>query len=406
MGLHDSLLVVGYGNDHRMYRKMLQQYFSKEKSRAHRPILLREARLLAENILLNPQRRGDLLIRYSTAIIIEIAYGHQIISDDDPYVKIAEDICIATANSGPPGGTPVDMFPILRHFPAWFPGAYYAGYARKTWHLVRRLYDYPLACVAEEMAKGEAKPSFLAHQLEALQREGAKFPASIEKIQATAGGLYIAGAETTSSTLSFFFLAMVLNPDCQIRAQKEIDDVIGLDQLPEFQDRERLPYVECLLQETLRWNHAAPTGVPHRSLGDDVYNGMFIPKGSIVIANTRGMTLEDSVYEDATVFEPARFLPRPVGRGEPYPIGPFGFGRRACPGRYLADNSLWIAIATILSTVHISREIGQDGKEIIPDATPITTGITSHPRPFPCRLKARTEVKRLLLKQANTTGNE
>lgn len=401
MGLHDSLVFVPYGNELRMYRKMLQQYFSKESSKTHRPIQLREARLLASNILANPQRRGDLLIRFSTAVIVEIAYGHRIVSDDDPYVKIAEDVCVATANSGPPGGTPVDMFPFLRHFPSWFPGAYYAGYARKTWHLVRKLYDYPMECVLEEMARGQAKPSFLATQLEVLQREGTNSPANTEQIKAAAGVIYMAGAETTSSTLSFFFLAMVLYPECQIKAQEEIDAVIGRDRLPEFHDREHLPYVECLLQETLRWNHAAPSGIPHRSLNDDIYNGMFIPKGSIMIANTRGMTLDENIYENAFKFEPTRFLPPSLGRGEPYAVGPFGFGRRACPGRYLANDSLWIAIATILSTVHILRELSEDDTEIIPDVTPVAEGITSHPHPFSCRLKARTDTAEALLKQAN-----
>ncbi|GLB38520.1 putative cytochrome p450 [Lyophyllum shimeji] len=385
MGLQDSLVFVPYGNNLRMYRKMLQQYFSKENSKRHRPIQIREARLLADNILANPRRRGDLLIRFSTAVIVEIAYGHQIVSDDDPYVKIAEDVCEATANSGPPGGTPVDIFPFLRHFPSWFPGAYYAGYARKTWHLVRKLYDFPTECVTAEMARGEAKPSFLATHLEVLQRV-----------------IYIAGAETTSSTLAWFFLAMVLYPECQTKAQEEIDAVVGRDRLPDFHDREHLPYVECLLQETLRWNQAAPSGIPHRSMEDDIYNGMFIPKGSFVIANTRGMTLDENTYQNASEFEPTRYLRSPLGRGEPYPAGPFGFGRRACPGRHLANDSLWIAMATILSTVHISREVAENGKEIIPDGTPVAEGITSHPPPFSCRLKPRSEMAQALLKQANS----
>jgi len=45
---------------------------------------------------------------------------------------------------------------------------------------------------------------------------------------------------------------MVLNPECQLRAQEEIDVVIGSERLPEFDDRSSLPYIECVLQETLR----------------------------------------------------------------------------------------------------------------------------------------------------------
>ncbi|KAG6883169.1 hypothetical protein C0993_007525 [Termitomyces sp. T159_Od127] len=88
------------------------------------------------------------------------------------------------------------------------------------------------------------------------------------------------------------------------------------------------------------------------------------------------MTLDESVYKDPTTFDPSRFLPPPLGRGEPHSSTLFGFGRRKCPGRHFAEDSLWIVIATILATVSIKRAIGEDGKEIIPDAVPTSSGVT------------------------------
>lgn len=46
---------------------------------------------------------------------------------------------------------------------------------------------------------------------------------------------------------------MALHPDCQAKAQEELDGVIGSGRLPEFHDRDSLPYLECLIQETLRY---------------------------------------------------------------------------------------------------------------------------------------------------------
>jgi cytochrome P450 len=90
-------------------------------------------------------------------------------------------------------------------------------------------------------------------------------------------------------------------------------------------------------------------------MDDDVYRGMLIPKGSLVIANIRyasapsarfilnffprGMSLNESVYSDPTRFYPESFLPKPAGRGEPYFNNTvFGFGRRfdrrLCPARF------------------------------------------------------------------------
>lgn len=82
-----------------------------------------------------------------------------------------------------------------------------------------------------------------------------------------------------------FFLAMASYPDVQLKAQAELDAVVGTGRLPEFDDQEALPYVNALVKELLRWRSVVPAGVPHRSMEDDEYRGYFIPKGSIVIAN-------------------------------------------------------------------------------------------------------------------------
>ena len=64
-------------------------------------------------------------------------------------------------------------------------------------------------------------------------------------------------------------------------------------------------------------------------MDDDVYEGMYIPKGSIVFANVRGMSFNERVYKDPEVFRPERFLPKEEGgEGEPYFVAGWGFGRR------------------------------------------------------------------------------
>ncbi|KAG6826833.1 hypothetical protein H0H92_014251, partial [Tricholoma furcatifolium] len=95
---------------------------------------------------------------------------------------------------------------------------------------------------------------------------------------------------------------------------------------------------------------------------------------------------------EPTKFDPTRYFPTPEGRGEPFPVGVWGFGRRfgarvttmhhplltwtrICPGRYLADSSLWIAVVNVLSTLHISKTIGEDGSEITPEEV-FTSAVT------------------------------
>ena len=55
---------------------------------------------------------------------------------------------------------------------------------------------------------------------------------------------------------------MVLYPDIQEKARKELDNVVGRDRLPDFSDRLNLPYIEALYTEVLRWHPTAPQGIP------------------------------------------------------------------------------------------------------------------------------------------------
>lgn len=72
------------------------------------------------------------------------------------------------------------------------------------------------------------------------------------------------------SSLSCWFLAMVIYPGVQKRAQAELDRVLK-GRLPTFEDQQDLPYIQAMVTETLRWNGVAPLGLPHMSTKDDVY---------------------------------------------------------------------------------------------------------------------------------------
>ena len=95
----------------------------------------------------------------------------------------------------------------------------------------------------------------------------------------------IRGHDQQFATLHRFFAAMSLYSDVQKRAQGELDSVLGRNRMPEAEDRARLPYVDALVKEVLRWYPAVPLGVARCTLADDEYNGFFIPKGATVLVN-------------------------------------------------------------------------------------------------------------------------
>ena len=79
---------------------------------------------------------------------------------------------------------------------------------------------------------------------------------------------------------------MAMHPVAQKQAQAELDAVVGCDRLPHFADRPTLPYMNALVKEVIRWGVILPIGVPHRSSAPDVYNGYFVPAGTVVIPNS------------------------------------------------------------------------------------------------------------------------
>jgi cytochrome P450 len=78
---------------------------------------------------------------------------------------------------------------------------------------------------------------------------------------------------------------MTLYRDVQARAQIELDEIVGQDRLPAYSDREKLPYLSALIKELLRFSVVAPTGFPHRARSDDIHEGYFIPKDTLIIQN-------------------------------------------------------------------------------------------------------------------------
>lgn len=145
----------------------------------------------------------------------------------------------------------------------------------------REFIERPFAFVQHQIATGNSTLCFVTSQLADARTERDE-----QMIKWCASAIYAGGADTTAAALYTFFLAMTMHPDVMRRAQQEIDAVVGSERFPGLQDRESLPYVEAVLSESLRWGIIGPLAVPHASQEDTTVNGYFIPKGTIVIANS------------------------------------------------------------------------------------------------------------------------
>jgi len=118
---------------------------------------------------------------------------------------------------------------------------------------------------------------------------------------------------------------------------------------------------------------------------NDEYNGFFIPAGTIIVGNSwsaffspacqrcscqarRGILHDPDVYPDPHRFVPERFVNHNNDKQHLSPADPlsvaFGYGRRACPGRFMAEAQVWMSIACILSAFEITPAIDTNGSPI------------------------------------------
>ncbi|KAF8515735.1 cytochrome P450 [Gautieria morchelliformis] len=375
MGFDWNFVAMRYGDRWRRHRKMFHQKFHPTPVGAYHSIQYKHTLDLLRRLHKSPKEFLIHLRHLTGAIIMEIIYGIKVLPADDPYIKLAEE-ALAAVGSIPtnPGAYLVDTVPILKHVPEWMPGAGFKTKARIWRQAITQMPTVPFDACKKALREGKGVPSFTAsflestthlHGLDAQQEEH-----TIRNTGATAFG---AGADTTTVALSWFVLAMILYPDVQRKAQAELDDVIGADRLPGFEDRQNLPYINALCKEIQRWHPVFPLAIAHGVMEDDIYNNYFIPKGSVIIGNSWAMLHDETMYGPRPEhFEPERFF-RP---GVKDPSAAFGFGRRICPGRYLADNTIYIATSTILKLFNISPAKEANGTEIPIDVT-FTSGTIS-----------------------------
>lgn len=160
--------------------------------------------------------------------------------------------------------------------------------------------------------------------------------------------LFTAGSETTSTTLRWGLLYMLLHPEIQSKVQAEIDEVIGRERPPSMKDQANMPYTNAVIHEVQRIGDIVPLAIPHKTYRDSEVQGFFIPKGTTVIANLSSVLKDETVWEKPNEFYPKHFLNADGQFVKPEAFLPFSAGRRACLGEQLARMELFLFFTTLL----------------------------------------------------------
>lgn len=288
-----------------------------------------------------------------------------------------------------PGAFICDLIPILKYAPPWFP---FHREAKIGKALVDEVVARPYNHVRHEMAAGTARPS-LTQDLLSKEVDPEDAAQLEHRIKWTTGAMYGAGSETMFATVTGSILAMTLYPEKQRLAQAEIDEVLGADRLPSVIDRPKLPYVNAFIKEVMRWHPVVPLSIARRTAEDDEYEGYFIPKSTVVIPNIWAIAFAPNETYDPYAFIPERFLDPAHPTTDPNSWA-FGFSRRICPGKALAEDAVFILITTILAVFKVSP---RPGVEVKAEFSP---HLVSHPESFDCLIEPRSDGRAALIRAA------
>ncbi|KAJ7501807.1 cytochrome P450 [Mycena galericulata] len=388
MGWDFNVALMKYGDTWRTNRRLLKQVFNPA---IYHPLELTAARTLLGSLLDSPDAFYAHLRQMAGEIIMSMAYGIDVLPSGDPYVALANK-AMHSLEVALVDRYLVDMFPALKYVPKWFPGAEFKRKAEEWRKLARAMVNVPYAETKRQMECGIARRSFTSHALHTLHESDDGIYYGEEDIKTSAGTMFAGGADTTVTALSTFFMAMLVNPNAQRKAQTEIDAVTGGKYLPDFDDEAAMPYVSALVKEVLRWKNVTPMGVPHFLATEDEYRGYRVPAGSVVIGNTWAILHDEVMYPDPYAFKPERFLldgkPNPAVKDPD--CAAFGFGRRICPGRHMARSSIWCTVVSILATFNIDKAVDEAGRTIEPRFE-YSSAIVSTPLPFKCSITPRSK---------------
>ncbi|XP_077231044.1 cytochrome P450 81Q32-like [Tasmannia lanceolata] len=167
-----------------------------------------------------------------------------------------------------------------------------------------------------------------------------------------------AGTDTSALTIEWVMSLLLNHPDALDKSKAEIDIQVGQGRLIDESDLPNLPYLHCVINETLRLYPVGPLLVPHESSEECTVGGFNVPRGTILMVNMWAIQRDPTFWVDPMSFKPERFE-GVEGEKEGFKFMPFGHGRRACPGANLAMRMVGLTLGTLIQCFEWER-VGEE----------------------------------------------
>jgi len=172
--------------------------------------------------------------------------------------------------------------------------------------------------------------------------------------------LFIAGFETTSTTLTWSMLMLAKYPAIQEKMHQEIIKIVDLNRLPSLADKTSLVYTQAVIDEIFRFSSVVPLSIPHRVFENTDIEGYFIPKNSIIFPNIYACHFDKDVWKNPFDFNPEHFLSNDNNSETKYlprsELVPFSIGKRQCLGEALARTEFFIFLTSIIQRYKVRFE--------------------------------------------------
>jgi cytochrome P450 len=204
--------------------------------------------------------------------------------------------------------------------------------------------------IDKRRAEGTEKHDLLTMLMEARDDEGQ--PMSLAQLLDEIRTLYLAGHETTATTLSWTWYLLSQNPAVYARLEAEIDEVLN-GRAPTAEDVGRLPYCNAVIKESLRCYPVA--WITQRIASEDVEIGGYqIEKDTFVFLSPWIVHHDPRWYAEPDAFMPERWLKDKAELPPREVYIPFGGGPHICLGNGLAMMEGVLLLATLLQNHHVS----------------------------------------------------
>ncbi|CAN6329622.1 unnamed protein product [Urochloa humidicola] len=194
--------------------------------------------------------------------------------------------------------------------------------------------------------------------------------------------LLTAGTDTSALTTEWAMAFLLTHPEAMQKLRAEIDTNVGTARLVEESDITNLPYLQCVVKETLRLCPVAPVIPAHEAMEDCTVGGFDVRRGTMILVNAWAIHRDPKLWEAPEEFRPERFLDSGMVTAVTAPMLPFGLGRRRCPGEGQAMRLVSLTLAALVQC--FEWDVGEcvfDMAEGVGLTIPMATSLSAVCRP-------------------------